>query len=328
MKLGSQKLHLLLEIDRGMIMGRRTIAGHKINFHKSRKPELPESPADLCGNSLTAIFANWAQEMSDSGLLEAGNQTFLCVVSAYRYSNSVVVVKTMSGKAGEEGEVIDSSNNEVRLRLSPRDVPTSSTRAVLVCPPRGNTALWFSEYSARSSGASQLLTMFEKYWRSQNTGITMKKARLIAQEIALEDGLLTEVEVRLTRRADDRADGVDTATGTISHKFKPSKNNRLLGRLIDIFRDNPARAYELVEIEDIPEDRDAEIFVSVDIDGRHRKVQIFNQDDGVFFREELNDSTHPVLDDDQLVRFCSEESASFLERCNEEWDPAWAIRAE
>lgn len=154
----------------------------------------------------------------------------------------------MSGKAGEEGVVYDVESGQSILTLSENDVPTSSARAILLCPPRGEMALWFSEYSARSSGASLLLDLFKKDWGGFSTGFTFSKSRLIAAEIALNEGIVTEVEVRLSRRSEDRSVGVDGKVGTVSHRFKPAKGGALSGRIIDVFRANPAKAYELVEI--------------------------------------------------------------------------------
>lgn len=206
-------------------MGRRTIAGHKLTFNKSRKPDEVLCPADLGGERLQDIFARWAEELKDRGELVARGQSFLRVQSVKRFGDSIVVVDTMSGKAGEEGVVYDAESGRSRFPLTETDVPTSSARAILVSPLCGNMALWFSEYSARSSGAALLLELFKKNWHSFGTGTTFNKRRLIASEIVAQEGRVTEVEVRLTRRSDDRADGLATTEGTLSHRFKPSKSN-------------------------------------------------------------------------------------------------------
>ena len=307
-------------------MGRRTIAGHKLTFNKRGKPDELICPADLNGKRLQDIFANWSEALKNEGALLAWGQSFLRVQDVKRYSENVVVVDTMSGKAGEEGVVYDSESGKSRFSLTENDVPASSARAILVSPPRGDMALWFSEYSARSSGASLLLELFKKKWNDFGTETTFNKARLIASEIAIQEGIVTEVEVRLTRRSDDRVNGIEMRKGTFSHRFKPSKDNPMSARIIDTFRANPAEAYELLEIETPSPASDSDIYVSVDVDGRSRKIQISNLDDGVYFREELNASGAPILSDDDIVGFCAEEAKTFLERSGLDWEDSWARR--
>lgn len=307
-------------------MGRRTIAGHKLTFNKRRKPDELICPADFDGESLQNIFASWAEKLMSENELLASGQTFLRVRDVKRYSDHIVIVDTMSGKAGEEGVVYDAESGDSRFSLTENDVPTSSARAILVSPPRGEMALWFSEYSARSSGASLLLELFKKQWSKFGTDTTFHKDRLIASEIAMQNGLVSEVEVRFSRRADDRSDGIETKQGTVSHLFRPTRGKFLNGGIIDTFRHNPAKAYELVEIREPSAGDKSDIFVTVKVDGRTRKVEISNLDDGVYFREELNASGAPILSDDQIVGFCAEEAKTFLERFGLDWEDSWARR--
>lgn len=307
-------------------MGRRTIAGHKLTFHKFRKPTELVCPAEISGESLLDIFAAWAKKFMQDGVVSVRGQSFLRVVDVERFNEYIVIVDTMSGKAGEEGVVYDTDSGEAKFNLTEKDAPTSSARAILICPPRGEVALWFSEYSARSSGASLLLEAFKKSWGSFNTGTTFDKARLIASEIALEEGLVTEVEVRTTRRSDDRSDGLFVREGTVSHKFKAAKGSPLSGAIIDKFRKDRSAAFDLVEIKEPSRDEESEIFVSVDVEGHRRKVEIFNLDDGVYFREELNAAGEPPLNDAGIVAYCADEARTFLERSGCDWEDSWARR--
>lgn len=305
-------------------MGRRTLAGHKITFSKYRDRSAPASPADLDGLNAAVIFESWVREKRGEGIQEVSSQSYLRIDRVIRYNDHIVLVDTMAGKAGESGEVVNIENNEILFRLGEMDVPASPARAIFMCPPRGQMSLWFSEYSARSSGASMLLSQFDKEWKASEKGFTLTKKRLVASEIALDDATVTGVEVSLIKRADDRADGVDEILGTEIHKFKPSKKHRFLGSIINKFRDTPSSAYEMVGLSGSSYD-EAEIFVSVDVGGHKRRVQIFNPEDGVYFREELNDSAHPILTHDELVEYCCENAGTFMERSGFEWLPDWSI---
>ena len=58
-------------------MGWRTIAGHKLTFNKRRKPDELMCPADLNGERLQDIFANWAEALKSEGALLARGPEFL-----------------------------------------------------------------------------------------------------------------------------------------------------------------------------------------------------------------------------------------------------------
>lgn len=307
-------------------MGRRTIAGYKLTFNRSRKRNEIVCPADLADQGLRDIFVAWAEELRGKGTVPVQGQSFLRVVGVTRFNDYIVIVNTMSGKAGEEGVVYDTESGEMRFALTEKDAPTSSARAVLICPPRGDIALWFCEYSARSSGASLLLEVFKKHWSGFDTGTTFNKNRLIAAEIALKDGLVKEVEVRMVRRCDDRADGLFAREGIVSHKFRAAKGKLLDGVIIDKFLNDRSKAYELVEIKEPNHGEESRIFVSVDVGGHTRKVEIHNQDDGVYFREELNAAGEPPLNDAEIVAYCASEARIFLNRSGLDWEDSWACK--
>lgn len=111
-------------------MGRRTIAGHKLTFNKSRKPDEHVCPADFSGESLQGIFAAWAEELMHDGVVSVRGQSFLRVVDVKRFSDYIVIVDTMSGKAGEEGVVYDTESGESRFTLTEKDaLPPARVRS-------------------------------------------------------------------------------------------------------------------------------------------------------------------------------------------------------
>lgn len=132
--------------------------------------------------------------------------------------------------------------------------------------------------------------------------------------------------MRTTRRSDDHSDGVVAKEGVVSHRFKPTKNKWISGAIIDVFRMDRSKAYDLVEISAPDAGDKSEIYVSVNVDGRTRKVEIFNPDDGVYFREELNASNAPILSDLEIVDYCAGEAKTFLERNGCDWEESWAYR--
>ena len=229
----------------------------------------------------------------------------------------------MSGKSGEPGIVHDLEGIADDIPIKEMQAPMSHSRAVLFSPDNGQMAMWFSEYSARSSGARNLLTLLKRAWPRLNTGAKFTERRVIMSEVLTDGGKITEVEVRLTRRSSDLADGALSETGTYSHVFRPDRKNPLPIRLLETFRKNPTKAFEYVELSQSNLD-EREVFVSVDIDGHKRKIRVSDPDDGVYYHEELNGPGEPILTDTELVEFCSEETVAYFERSGYCWDLSWS----
>lgn len=304
-------------------MGRRTINAHKLVFTKLRDVESLLSPKDINGESLIGIVEKWAEELRSDDAIEVSAETHIAVERVIRFNSNILIVEVMSGKSGEAGIVHDLEGVADDIPIKERQAPMSHSRAVLFSPSNGQMAMWFSEYSARSSGARNLLTLLKKTWPRLNTGAKFNESRVIMSEALAEGGKITEVEVRLTRRSSDLADGTHSEIGTYSHVFRPNKKRPLSIRLLEVFRENPTKAFEYVELLQ-SDNGEREVFVSVDIDGHKRKIRVSDPDDGVYYREELNGPGQPILTNSELVEFCSEEAATCFERSGYYWDSSWS----
>lgn len=304
-------------------MGRRTINAHKLVFTKLRDTENLLSPKDINGESLIDIVEKWAEELRYDGTIEVSAETHIAVEKIARFNDNILIIRVMSGKSGETGIVHDLEGAADDIPIREMQAPMSHSRAVLFSPSNGQMAMWFSEYNARSSGARNLLTLLKKAWPHLNTGAKFNESRVIMSEALTEGGKITEVEVRLTRRSSDLADGVHLETGTYSHVFRPDRKHPLSIRLLELFRQNPTKAFDYVELT-ADDSGEREVFVSVDIDGHKRKIRISDPDDGVYYHEELNGPGQPILADNELIEFCSEEAVTCFERSGYCWDPSWS----
>ena len=307
-------------------MGRRTLNAHKLTFSKLREPDNLCSPVDINGRNLIDLVETWAKAIQDD-VVQVRPNSYMIIKKMQRFNNNILIVDTLSGKSGEAGIVYDLEGEIETVTIGEMQVPMASARAVLFSPSNGQMAMWFSEYGARSSGARELLTCLNRSWPSLNTGAKFNEVRIIADDILLEKGRVTEIEVRHIRRARDLADGTDTRTGTYSYVFKPSKKESLSAKIISKFRDDPAKAYDYVEIgaqcSDSFQD-ESDVFVSVDVDGRKRKIRISDPEDGIYFHVELNGPNDPILSNEELVEFCSEEATRYFKQTGYNWDPLWS----
>lgn len=303
-------------------MGRRTLIIHKLQFSKLREKDNLVSPADIDGKSLIDIVEQWVKSLKE-GAVEISADTHVSVKSCHQYNSNILIIDVMSGKSGEPGIVHDLEGVSEDIPIGEMQAPMSSCRALLFSPSNGQMALWFSEYSARSSGARNLLTLLKKQWPQLETGVKFKESRVIASEMLLDNGKITEIEVRLTRRAPDLADGVEEREGTYSHTFRPNRKNPLPARLLSTFRKDPSKAFDYVELSESKQEN-REVFVSVDIDGHRRKIRVTDPDDGVYYREELNGPGEQPLTNAQLVEYCSEEAVSYFDWSGFCWEPDWS----
>lgn len=308
-------------------MGRRTLNAHKLTFSKLREPNYLFSPADINGRNLIDLVEMWAQTIQENETVEVRANSYISIKKIYRFNNNILIIDTLSGRAGETGIIIDLEGEIDIVPIGEMQVPMSSARAILFSPSNGQMAMWFSEYGARSSGARDLLSLLKKNWPSLKTGAKFNEKRVIADEIWLEKGRVTEIEVRHIRRARDLADGIDTRPGSYSYTFKPAKGKSIAAKIISIFRDDPAKAYDYVEIE--PKKLNAlqdesDVFVSVDIEGHKRKIQISDPEDGVYFHQELNGPNDPILTNEELIDYCSEEATRYFKQTGFIWDPLWS----
>lgn len=308
-------------------MGRRTVKAHKLWFNKLREPDNLLCPIDINGESLLSLVERWAEDLKSEGAIEVCSETYVTVQDVRRFNGNILIIEAMSGKSGEPGVVRDLEGVADDIPIGENQAPLSSCRAAILCPNNGQMALWFSEYSSRSSGARHLLTLLQRRWTSLETGAKFNKRRVVMSEALLESGKITEIEVTFTRRCADLADGIASMTGMFSHVFKPDRKNPLSSRLLGIFKKNPAKAYEYVEIaeKDVGE---REVFVSVDVGGHKRKINVSDPDDGLYFHEELNGPGEPPLSDAELTGYCCEEAVPLFERSGYYWDDAWSKKDE
>lgn len=137
------------------------------------------------------------------------------------------------------------------------------------------------------------------------------------------NGKITEIEVRLIRQSSDLADGEQALPGIYSHVFKPKKKAPLSAKLLSIFRKDPIKAYDYVELP-VRETDESEVFVSVELDGHKRKIRVTDPDDGIYFHEELNGPSEQILTNEKLVEFCTEEAVAYFDRSGYTWDSSWS----
>lgn len=302
-------------------MGRRVLTVSELTFHQKFKRN-PESyaPADLEGEDLLDVFDTWVHGIDVSQTHNEKRQTWVSVKSVVRYAPRVVLLDLLVGAYGEPGEVVDTSTGKPVGQIEDHEAPTGQNRALLFVPERGERAYFLSEESSRGSAGGRILRLFKSHFSQLTDRITMETSTVSEGEAWREAAELTEVEVRVTGKSSDVADGLTVKVGRISYIARPERKQRFPGSLLDALRRTDVAA-EVVSVNELPEDHD--VFVTMTRDGRSKKFQLGTEVTPAI-RELLNDSDRDPLTTATLVETCTEKVRELSERTGGEWHTAWS----
>lgn len=306
-------------------MARRTLAAHSMEFHRKFKRGDRETiaPADLDGADLLSVFEVWCAGLDPYAIRDDEHKVWVRVQSIDRTASRVLLVTLSVGSWGEPGEIISAVDGAKVFDLHEDQAPTGTTRAVLMVPGRGETALFFSEYSSRGSGGSRLMRSFAKHWSAASDTITMQTEAQIESETWASGASLKEVEVRVRGRSADVADPIKDIVGVQSHVIRPKRNHRFPMGVLDDLKRSPMKAGQLVGIPSMP--TDSEVYVTLQgQDGRAKKFLLGQDADAPPLREVLNQADEPPLSDEDLVKRCAERASELLDRLGQDWKPEWS----
>lgn len=302
-------------------MGRRVLTVSELTFHqKFKRNPASFAPADLNGEDLVDIFETWAKSLSAADTHDEKRQTWVSVAELTRYAPRVILLELRVGAYGEPGEVVDTDTGKPVGEIEHHQAPTGQNRAMLFVPAEGESAYFLSEESSRGSAGGRILRLFKSHFSQYTNQITMETAAVTEGEAWREAAKVTEVEVRVTGKSADVADGLKVKVGRVSHIARPERRGFFPGKLLGELHRKSVVA-EVVSVEELPEDHD--VFVTMVRDGRTKKFQL-GSEGAPAIREVLNDSNEDSLDVDKLVETCAEKVRDLLARTDGKWDAAWS----
>lgn len=302
-------------------MGRRVLTVSELTFHqKFKRNPASFAPADLNGEDLVDIFETWAKGLSAADTHDEERQTWVSVAGLTRYAPRVILLELRVGAYGEPGEVVDTDTGKPVGEIEHHQAPTGQNRAMLFVPAEGESAYFLSEESSRGSAGSRILRLFKSHFSQYTNQITMETAAVTEGEAWREAAKVTEVEVRVTGKSADVADGLKVKVGRVSHIARPERRGFFPGKLLgELHRKNVVA--EVVSVDELPEEHD--VFVTMVRDGRTKKFQL-GSEGAPAIREVLNHSNEDALDVDKLVETCAEKVRDLLARTDGKWDAAWS----
>lgn len=241
-------------------MSRRVLTVSELTFHQKFKRN-PGSfaPVDLDGEDLLDIFETWARGLDTSQTHHEERQRWVSIAEITRYALRVVLLELQVGAYGEPGEVVDTGTGNAVGHIEGHQAPTGQNRALLFVPEHGERAYFLAEESSRGSAGGRILRLFRTHFSQYTSRITMKTSTVTESEVWREAAELTEVEVRVTGKSADIADGLNVKVGKISYIARPEKKQRFPGKLLNALHRTEVAA-EVVAVDDLPEDHD--VFVT------------------------------------------------------------------
>lgn len=308
-------------------MARRTLIAHELRFHEkyAKKNAKVYEPRDLAGPSLCEVFLDWCNTVDQEVLRDEKLNTWLNIESALMYSDAIVLVKLAIGKWGEEGKLLESDTGETIMEIGENQAATGATRAALFVPPFGEAALFFSESSNRGCGGSKLLPKFASYWSKKSDEITMTRDRLVEAEL-VDEARVKEIEVRYYIAPSDIADSFGEGFGYISHTIHSKRRGKgLPPAVFDSLKSKPMLANRYVGIR-VDDSVNQEVYVTLQVGGKTKKIALDDPQDGFYYREVLNDWGEQSLDDDEFINRCTAKAVDCLARFGGEWKEEWSRR--
>lgn len=303
-------------------MGRRVLTVTEMTFHQKRvRNGETRSPSDLDGKDLLNIFHDWVSDIPEEDQTFGKYQTFVVVESVKRVAARVLLIDLRVGSYGEPGEVRDVNTKEIVHTITDNEAPVGSNRALLFVPQIGERAYFLAEESSRGSGGSRILAMFRHHFSESIDAVTMNTARETESETWTKLADLAEVEVRITGRSVDIADGPDVKVGRLSHLARPVSGAKYFPRqLLSKLSDRRVLS-QVVSVPDL--DPDYEVYVTMEHGDRSKKFLLGNET-GPAIREVLSEAGERPLTDEMLIARCTERIGNLLQRHQESWDPAWS----
>ena len=302
----------------------RSMTVHALRFTRKWKTDIPLNPRDLDGDDLFRLMENFGSRCSFEETRDEGSQSMLRVTDCRRVSDSELLLKVTQAKWGEPSDVLNPSNpDEVTLHISERDPVASSCRAFCIAPPVGNRALYFSEYSDRSSASYHFLSLFHKDFVGSAPDVKLGLFREFSGKEWLETARVSSLAIEARRKATHIEDGSERFTGKLRLSITPDSisgwGEKLKNAVFGRFESSDEECPGLI---DIAEDLgfhvgdDDEIIGKATLEGLDGKKTTVSIDRGLrppYIRELIQTPSGGPLSDDDFMMRCRDRAATLFE---------------
>ena len=300
----------------------RSMTVHALRFHRKRKTDVPINPHNLNGESLFELMRAFGHNCGFDTTRDETSHRMIKVNEFSPLSNRECLIKVTQASWGESSDVLDPNDfNTVAHHIDERDPVASPSRALCIAPPVGNKALYFSEYTDRSSASYFFLSLFKSNFVHAIPDITLDVKREFTEEEWLETARVSSLTIETRRKAANLDDGTTRFVGKLRFSITPDNRfgwaDRLKSLTIDPLWKHNAGLIDIAEDLGFSVGKDDEVSgkaTLVGLDGKRTTVSI---DEGIrapFIREVIQTPSGGALSDDDFVTRCRDRATILFNR--------------
>ncbi len=230
-----------------------------------------------------------------------------------------LTIETEVGKYGEDGRIKRVKDHSQIGTFSKDDATVVTTRATLIVPKTGLSALLYMERSAGQSGATPILDQFQQAFSKIYRNHRLETETVVESEAWLEHAQLTKISAHVQGFSTDIADDeqISSVVGNLVHTLVPERGAKFLPRpLWEKLRDRKIKRSKVLGF---PDDQEPDyVDVTLQSNGRTKTFELG--------REKRPPISYIVSKAQEEVRslnsirdFCLTEAVDHFERFDVEW---------
>lgn len=303
-------------------MSRRTISVTQIQVHRRYKT------ADLCdvaalpdGADLLHLFHGLVKDADPKHLVDEDAERYNSVETISPQGRTLTLELAV-GRFGDQGWNRNVTTHTITHQHGADEAHTVATRAMLVVPKSGTSALLFIEHASNIGGGTALLRLLRAAWVPRYPDWTLKTSSLVEADAWLELAGLESITAVVYGWNSDTADaGQPKVVGDLRQTIEPRKGNKFFPKGVwDALRDGTISRGQLLGLADGTEPD--EVKVTLEHDGLTKTFVLGNEKTPPV-RYAFSDNGEPAPATDDFRSFCLDEIAGLLEPLEAEWQNSW-----
>lgn len=290
----------IMEVEKmSGIYAARSLVVYRVWFNLLRDTKKTIDPTDLDGNDILDLFDEFCTTNVCPSQIET-SERFIRFESCDRHQNHILV-KFDSGRAGLHVSVLDTNTMQESGISYGEDMAGMVGSRMLLRRTRGlGYALVCIESVPNGGGVTAPLTMFRKFVRTRNLGVTMRFEHVQETEAIKAFSGIEEIELKRYARPDDVSNPTVINAGPITHRIGHKSRRLMPLELMKEFLLDRRAVAEYVGVEAEYSGRE-ELYVTLrKIGGGSRKFMM-GKDLAIPVREVLNESGVQPLSDNEFV---------------------------
>ncbi|MFB7800932.1 hypothetical protein, partial [Isoptericola sp. NPDC056134] len=305
-------------------MPRRTLTAQtlKIRPEKRQVDVLP----DIRGRTLPVHVHALVSSHDPNTLRDDDKQVYARIIDSVP-AGCGVLVHLESGYYGDTGNTINTTDHTVAHTRTTRQASTVASRAMVIAPPGGGTALVYLEQVAGSAGGGRAFVRLLR----DSIFAAIPDSYVPVDTIVESKAWLAEAELNEVRAVrtvayavpHDIADEITPdVVGTVRHVLQPPKGQQHFPRKIwEMIRDRKIRAAQYMGFEESDDDP-YETIVELEHKGRKKSFAL-GRERTPSVQILLSEPGESAISDDAFMERCFSEAREFYSGVGLSWEDRW-----